>query len=85
MGALYFGVGKAVGGLLGGLCIDWVGERNTFRYITFNLLNKFIWSNLFNWFNQFSWSNPFNCSNPFNRSNPFDRSNQFNWSNQLNS
>jgi len=50
MGALYFGVGKAVGGLLGGLSIDAVGERTTFRifsgvcmvsaliYLTFNIL-----------------------------------------------
>lgn len=31
MGALYFGVGKALGGLLGGLAIEWVGEKLTFR------------------------------------------------------
>ena len=32
MGALYFGVGKAVGGLVGGLVIDWIGVRVCFRY-----------------------------------------------------
>ena len=31
MGALYFGVGKAVGSLVGGLVIDDLGVRNTFR------------------------------------------------------
>ena len=31
MGALYFGVGKATGSLVGGLVIDDLGVRNTFR------------------------------------------------------
>ena len=31
MGALYFGVGKSVGSLVGGLVIDELGVRNTFR------------------------------------------------------
>ena len=31
MGALYFGVGKAAGSLVGGLVIDDLGVRNTFR------------------------------------------------------
>ena len=31
MGALYFGVGKAAGSLVGGLLIETVGVRNTFR------------------------------------------------------
>lgn len=31
MGALYFGVGKSVGSLVGGLLIDELGVRNTFR------------------------------------------------------
>merc|ERR1719186_1993934 len=31
MGALYFGVGKALGSLIGGLAIDAIGVRNTFR------------------------------------------------------
>ena len=31
MGALYFGVGKSAGSLFGGLIIDHIGERNTFR------------------------------------------------------
>jgi hypothetical protein len=32
MGALYFGVGKALGGLAGGIAIDQLGDRLTFRY-----------------------------------------------------
>ena len=31
MGALYFGVGKALGSLVGGLAIEELGVRNTFR------------------------------------------------------
>jgi len=31
MGALYFGIGKALGSLIGGLSIDTIGVRNTFR------------------------------------------------------
>ena len=31
MGALYFGVGKSVGSLVGGLLIEELGVRNTFR------------------------------------------------------
>ena len=31
MGALYFGVGKAMGSLVGGLVIEDIGVRNTFR------------------------------------------------------
>ena len=31
MGGLYFGVGKALGSLFGGLLIEAIGERNTFR------------------------------------------------------
>ena len=31
MGALYFGVGKSVGSLVGGLVLDELGVRNTFR------------------------------------------------------
>ena len=31
MGALYFGIGKATGSLVGGLVIDDLGVRNTFR------------------------------------------------------
>ena len=31
MGALYFGVGKALGSLVGGLVIEDIGVRNTFR------------------------------------------------------
>eukprot|EP00092_Neocalanus_flemingeri_P040495 GFUD01044100.1.p1 GENE.GFUD01044100.1~~GFUD01044100.1.p1 ORF type:complete len:708 (+),score=166.26 GFUD01044100.1:153-2276(+) len=31
MGALYFGIGKALGSLIGGLAIDAIGVRNTFR------------------------------------------------------
>ena len=31
MGALYFGVGKALGSLFGGLMIDQIGLRPTFR------------------------------------------------------
>ena len=34
MGALYFGVGKALGSLVGGLAIEEVGVRNTFRWDT---------------------------------------------------
>ena len=30
MGALYFGVGKAAGSLVGGLVIEDIGVRNTF-------------------------------------------------------
>ena len=31
MGALYFGIGKAAGSLIGGLVIEDIGVRNTFR------------------------------------------------------
>ena len=31
MGALYFGVGKALGSLAGGFAIESIGARNTFR------------------------------------------------------
>ena len=31
MGALYFGIGKAAGSLIGGLVIEEIGVRNTFR------------------------------------------------------
>ena len=31
MGALYFGVGKSMGSLVGGLVIEELGVRNTFR------------------------------------------------------
>ena len=53
MGALYFGVGKALGGLAGGLAIDQLGDRVTFRlfallsfiaaavYLLFNQLYKY--------------------------------------------
>ena len=37
MGALYFGIGKAVGSLVGGLVIDDLGVRNTFR--SFSILS----------------------------------------------
>ena len=31
MGALYFGIGKSLGSLVGGLAIEEIGVRNTFR------------------------------------------------------
>jgi len=37
MGALYFGIGKALGSLTGGLAIERIGVRNTFR--TFSLVS----------------------------------------------
>merc|ERR1719430_1787486 len=37
MGALYFGIGKALGSLSGGLAIERIGVRNTFR--TFSLVS----------------------------------------------
>jgi len=52
MGALYFGVGKSLGSLFGGLLIDWIGLKQTFRafsglsvvaaslYAAFNLLTE---------------------------------------------
>jgi hypothetical protein len=40
MGALYFGVGKALGGLAGGIAIDQLGDRLTFRYKT-NIFGSF--------------------------------------------
>ena len=54
MGALYFGVGKALGGLAGGLAIDQLGDRLTFRlfallsflaaavYLLFDQLHKYV-------------------------------------------
>jgi hypothetical protein len=40
MGALYFGVGKALGGLVGGLAIDQIGDRMTFRLVMSSCLNS---------------------------------------------
>ena len=44
MGALYFGVGKAAGSLVGGLVIDDLGVRNTFRcFSILSLATAFIY------------------------------------------
>jgi len=50
MGALYFGVGKALGGLLGGLAIDSLGERTTFRIFSGLALISSLAYFLFNYF-----------------------------------